>query len=268
MSSQGGGIPAYITRAVKSSLRVAAWPLSNHWLTRTLERALYYNLKLQSVSYYWLSASRPHFPNSRESFYTAYLDRDPFRLIRGFHTRRVIPAGGKVLTIGCGDGFNDYFFLSTRAGHIDAVDVEPEAIHTARRIHRAPNIHYHNLNAVQDPFPGSNYDVVVMDGCVAHFRPEDLRLLMGKIDAVTHEKSLFIGSEVMESEDQMTHDHFIAFPTTAAMETFLSEHWPKVHVWREDGPRYSQAFFRCAKSDLGFQRLEQDTSDNLRRVLS
>lgn len=268
MSGQANDTPSYITRLVKSSLRAATWPLANPWLTRTLERALYLNLKLQSVSYYWLASNRPHFPNSKEAFYTAYLDREPFRLIRGFHTSRVIPPGGKVLTIGCGDGFNDYFFSSTRASHVDAIDVEAEAIRVARRIHRARNIRFHNLDAVRDPFPDTGYDVVVMDGCVAHFRPEDLRTMMGKIAAVTHERSLFIGSEIMEPEDNLTHDHFIAFPTTGAMESFLGEFWSKVRVWREDGPRYSQVFFRCAKSDLAFQRLEQDKDDNLRRALS
>lgn len=145
MSGQANDIPSYITRLVKSSLRAATWPLANPWLTPTLERALYLNLKLQSVSYYWLAS---------------------------------------------------------------------------------------------------------------------------KIAAVTHERSLFIGSEIMEPEDNLTHDHFIAFPTTGAMESFLGEFWSKVRVWREDGPRYSQVFFRCAKSDLALQRLEQDKDDNLRRALS
>lgn len=258
-----------VDRATGLAKRLAnwmLWPGSSLWLTDALELALHWTLKVQAVRYYWLAPGRPNFPHSRAAYFTAYRDRNLAPLIRGFYTRQALAPGGRVLTIGCGDGFNDYFFLSRIAGHIDAVDVQPDAIRVARRYHGASNLRFHALDAVRDRFPHDAYDLVVMDGCIAHFPGEAMDPLLGRIAACLRADGFYVGSEVMESPDRMTHDHLQAFPDTAAMERLLAGHFPVVQVWQEDGPRYSQVFWRCANSRAAFDRMEERRRDTLARL--
>jgi len=251
---------------VKQLANWTLWPGSSLWLTDALEASLYWMLKVQALRYYWLGAGRPNFPHSRAAYFTAYRDRNVASLIRGFYTRQVLAPGARVLTIGCGDGFNDYFFLSRIAGHIDAVDVQPEAIRIARRYHRARNVHFHTLNAAQECFPRPEYDLVVMDGCIAHFPAEAMDPLLRRIAACQPPHGFYVGSEVMESPERMTHDHLQAFPEPAAMEALLARYFPVVQVWQEDGPRFSQVFWRCAGSREAFDRLEARRRDTLAQL--
>lgn len=257
-------------RGGKTLLRSALWPMGNNALTYTLERLLYGAFKVQALRYYWLSGGdrRPHFPHSRASFYTSYLDKAAGpALLRGFYARQAVRRGGTVLNIGCGDGFTDYFFLSDVAGSVDAVDVEPAAIETAKRYHRAKNVRFLHLNPADEPFPRATYDTILMDGCIAHFAPDALERLLAKIVAALGDESIYSGSEVLETPDKRTHDHLQSWATPAEMERFLARYFPHVNVWREQ-TRSWQSFvhFRCAKTLRAFDRMEDDVENNMRRV--
>jgi SAM-dependent methyltransferase len=247
-----------VSVAVRTAIGASLWPISNQWVTRGLHTLSHYAAKVQTIRYHYLSGSRLQNQPLSPAIYTmAYRDRYSPWFTRGAYNRQVIPPGGSVLTIGCGDGFYDYFFYSTLASSVDAVDIVPSAIARARQLHSAPNITYHLMDAVSSPLPRERYDVIVMDSCIAHFSESALETLLPRLVAAMGDTSMYVGSEVMETHDNRTHDHQLAFPTTEAMRTFLERFFPEVQVWKEEEPRYSRVFFRCAKSEEAFRRLEQ-----------
>jgi hypothetical protein len=111
---------------------------------------------------------------------------------------------------------------------------------------------------------GTNTDAVVMDGSLAHFSPSGLETLLLRVRELMHEESLFIGCEVMETPDRMTHDHLQAFPTPAAMERQLRRHFPGVNGGPEDGPRHDLIFFRAALSEKAVRALDDSCANNIR----
>lgn len=257
-------------RSGKTLLRSALWPVGNNALTFALERLLYGAFKVQAIRYYWLSseAGRPHFPHSRASFYTSYLDRTAAQtLLRGFYARQAVRPGGTVLNIGCGDGFTDYYFLSDVAASIDAIDVEPVAIATAKRYHGVANVQFHRLDPVAAPFPRATYDTILMDVCIAHFPPAALERLLAKIAAALGDESIYAGSEILETEDARSHDHLQSWATLADMERFLKRFFPYVNVWQERTRSWQTlVHFRCAKTLRAFDRVDDAVENNLRRV--
>jgi SAM-dependent methyltransferase len=84
------------------------------------------------------------------------------------------------LDIRCGDGFFTKRFFSSRCEYVGAIDVDEKAINISNKENSAPNITYYLLNAVNEPFPNNNYDVIVWDGAVGHFSPNDSLIILDK----------------------------------------------------------------------------------------
>ncbi len=78
----------------------------------------------------------------------------------------------RILTIGCGDGELERHLMAEGAAKaIDAIDVAPKRIETARRHAAAAGIdriRYLVRNAEDEPFPGSGYDAVIYDSSLHH----------------------------------------------------------------------------------------------------
>ena len=152
-----------------------------------------------------LAGSQPHYFDHRVgSFAFATGTGQPFGFYRGFLAAELVPEGSTLLDIGCGDGFFARRFFAPRCAHVDAIDVDAAAIAHATRRNGAPNISYRLLDAVREPFPRQRYDVIVMDGSLAHFSPTDTSHLLGKIRGAIVDDGVFVGSEALGDED---HDH-------------------------------------------------------------
>ena len=118
----------------------------------------------------WNLGEPPHFYDHRHNAFALLVGSGhPFTYYRGFYAAELIRPGDMVLDIGCGDGFFTSRFFAPRAAHVDAVDIEPDAITHASHHNTGPNIAYALLDAVSDPFPSERYDVVVIDGRSATF---------------------------------------------------------------------------------------------------
>lgn len=174
---------------------------------------------------------------------------------RGFLSAEVLRKGDRLLDIGCGDGFFDRGFFSYRCSSIDAVDIEPDAIRQARRLNPAPNIAYHVLDAVREPFPGEEYDVVVWDGALGHFSPETTDQMLQKIRASLAPDGVFVGSE---SLGRHGHDHLQFFDSLEELGEILRKHFPSVRAraltWGKPELLLHEAFWRCAFSDERLDR--------------
>jgi methylase of polypeptide subunit release factors len=86
--------------------------------------------------------------------------RLPYWVERGAYSCEPMFSGCRVLDLCCGDGFYAYYFYSSIASRIDAVDRDPKAIRHAKKWHHHPNIQFVQLDAVSDAFPMAEYDVI------------------------------------------------------------------------------------------------------------
>ena len=156
--------------------------------------------------------------------------------------------GDRVLDIGCGDGFFDRRFFAARGATVDAIDIEPSSIEHAERRNAAPGIRYQLQDAVGEPFPGDEYDIVVWDGALGHFAPETTDRMLGKIKATLGPGGAFVGSESLGFEGD---DHLQFFHSLEDLGDVFARHFPHVLVRALEyrlpgGTLRREAFWRCA----------------------
>lgn len=203
------------------------------------------------------SEQKPHFETQREFMFDfafsgppRFTGASPF--YRGFFASEVVRDGDEVLDIGCGDGFFSMRFLSERASHVDAIDVDPEAIGVARQQNAASNVSYHLLDAVVSPFPREAYDVIVWDGALGHFHPDTAETMVRKIGGHLKDHGVFIGSESLGVEGS---DHLQTFDSLDSLRALLDTEFKHTWLreldyrlsWAEGFPR-REAYWRCSQS--------------------
>lgn len=191
----------------------------------------------------------PHFYNQRWNGHKfAYGSlRNPYGFTRGFLAAEVIRYNDRLLDIGCGDGFFTNTFYSHRCQHIDAFDIEPSAIRDAERQNSNSKIRFTVLDAVREPFPGTNYDVIVWDGAIGHFASIDLSSVLNKIVNSLAQDGIFVGSESLGTEGS---DHLQFFESESELavvfQPYFKNVWIKSVEYRlEDGSIRREAYWRC-----------------------
>jgi SAM-dependent methyltransferase len=113
---------------------------------------------------------------------------------RGILGTQAIPRGGEVLDLCCGEGFYDRIYFSTRAEKIDALDRDPAAIREAMTGNTNPNVKFYVNDVARDPFPDSEYDVVLCFSALQQMDTSELDALLSKIQAVLKPTGIFFGS--------------------------------------------------------------------------
>lgn len=196
----------------------------------------------------WTFGNVPHWYDHSLDYWKWPADLHPHWLERGIYAVQVMTPGCKVLDIGCGDGFYSHYFYASIAGQVDAIDLDRNAIAHARRYHAHSNLRFVQQNAVTDRFPDTNYEVIVMDGALGHFQPEDLDALLRRIRAALAPGGLFVGFEVAESEDAQSWDHPIALPDEQAFRDLLAPYFPHVAIYTNHTPGRYNVYFRCGEN--------------------
>lgn len=227
------------------------------WGGRTRERFLRWLLGRHYQSVFrrqWTYAKSaedfPHFTDHRPgAFALAVGDGDAAPYTRGFLASEVLRAGDRVLDIGCGDGFFDRGYFAPRCAHVDAIDIEPDAIKQAELMNPAENVTYRVMDAVNEPFPAEAYDVIVWDGALGHFAPETTKTMFEKIHSALADEGVFVGSESLGQEG---HDHLQFFADLEQLGAALAETFEHVEARRLEYPIGSgvireEAYWRCAK---------------------
>jgi SAM-dependent methyltransferase len=205
----------------------------------------------------WASGGEaPHFTNHRiGTFRFGFADdaNGPEYFFRGFFSAEVLRRADHVLDVGCGDGFFTKRFFSPRCAGVDGIDIEPSAIEEATRTNSASNVRYHLLDAVNQPFPRDQYDVVVWDGALGHFSGEHTEGMLSKIKRALGPAGVFTGSESLGREEG--HDHLQFFDSLADLATLLRRRWRHVQVREVSYPINRGTFMRRE----GYWRCSDDT---------
>lgn len=200
------------------------------------------------------SIEKPHFSDHRIGMFEfAFTERQSIanKYLRGFLCLQMLRDGDALLDIGCGDGFFTRRFFAEKCSHIDAVDIEAIAVKTASAINSAPNIRYHLLDAVSQPFPRNSYSVIVWDGALGHFPAETIEAMLSKISDAVGSEGIFVGSEFLGLEG---HDHMQFFHSLEALGELFSRHFKFVKL-KESSYMIGngaflrrEAYWRCSNS--------------------
>jgi SAM-dependent methyltransferase len=193
----------------------------------------------------WLyGKEEPHFTNHRIGtfrFGFASEANGPEYFFRGFFSSELLRKSDRLLDIGCGDGFFTKRFFSARCEAVDAVDIEPSAVAEAKRFNSADNVRYLLLDAVNEPFPRTPYDVVVWDGAIGHFARKDTEVMLQKIKQGMAADGVFTGSESLGHEG---HDHLQFFESLDDMAGLLKPFWKHVQLRETTYPINRGSFIR------------------------
>jgi hypothetical protein len=208
------------------------------------------------------STEQPHFEDQRVFFFDFAFSKPPIftgasPFYRGFFASEVIRDGDLVLDIGSGDGFFSMRFLSERASHVDALDIDSSAISLAKKENFASNVQYHCSDAIIDPFPKDLYDVICWDGALGHFSAQSAARMLTKFSRHLHPQGIFIGSESLGSEG---HDHLQFFESLDDVGALFKPYFRYVCLrqinyplpWARGFVR-KEAFWRCSNHS---ERLE------------
>jgi SAM-dependent methyltransferase len=206
------------------------------------------------------SKTPPHFYNHRMGMSQFTFENKvygPFTYYRGFFASQVIQDADKLLDIGCGDGFFTKRFFSVKCGHVDAVDIEPSAIHYALINNNAENIEYHLMDAVVKDFPRREYNVIVWDGAIGHFSPGSMEIMLQKIRTALSQDGIFAGSESLGEEEV---DHLTRFNSLDDFGNLFSKYFNFVEVCSKsyrlsDEFTRHEAYWRCANQPDRLQGL-------------
>jgi SAM-dependent methyltransferase len=222
-------------------------------LLKALLRAYYRSLFRRQ--WIWRIYGGPHFTLHSINLFNVLDGRSGqliYNLYRAFLSSEIIEPGHVVLDIGCGDGALTKRFYAPRASRVDAIDVEDSAIRYARSNNAAPNIVYQRLDAVLQPFPDTQYDVIVLDGALGHFAPEAGVSLLRKISAALKPEGVFCGSESLGLEGE---DHLQYFGDLDDLRSMLLHGFQVVRVRQQryelpSGFVRREAYWRAANADV------------------
>jgi SAM-dependent methyltransferase len=109
-----------------------------------------------------------------------------------------IEAGSRVLDLGCGTGYYADVFFSPFAAEIVAIDIDPRAIETARRMHQTKNIRYEVMDFRQT-LPDGPFDAVVWTPTVVAYTADEVHSLMGRLHDVLSKDARLCGFTCVET---------------------------------------------------------------------
>jgi len=138
-----------------------------------------------------------------------------------------------VLDLFCGDAFFSYYFYSTIAGSIDAVDKDPSAIEHANRYHSHPKINYRVIDAVNEGFPREHYDLILWFEGIEHLTETEFDRIILSIKPAIEKKGILIGSTPLvstESLGQGNWEHKNEFTNVEQLQNFLSRDFADIEI--------------------------------------
>ncbi len=195
------------------------------------------------------------FDHYEDQHYQWHEHRNPLWLERGIFSLLAMPQGGETLELCCGDGFNAYHFYSIRCQNIIAVDFDASVIAHAKSYNQAPNITYKTCD-IRTEIPHGQFDNVIWDGAMEHFKESEIALIMAQIKARLKPHGVLSGYTIREQklgsgQKSLTH-HEYEFQSKEDLARFFVPHFKNVKVFETVYPTRHNLYFFCSDSTLPF----------------
>ena len=218
--------------------------------------------KLSTLSHYvqfvlqWGARPLPGwFDHYLDLYYLWGNTRSPLSCERGILGLLAIKEGARVLELCCGDGFNAFHFYSIRAGQIIAMDLDAQAIKSARRNFAASNIEF-LAGDIRRDMPVGQFDNVVWDAALEYFTEQEISELMHSVKERLGQSGVLSGQAILLRSRALEHSHIFSAPED--LVRFLKPHFRNVRLIETRYPSRHSLYFYA--SDSGLQVLPQ-TSD-------
>ena len=201
----------------------------------------------------WRLHETPEWFDHRADLYRFSEERRPYFLERGVYARELLPRGGRVLDLCCGDGFYPFHFYAETASHIEACDWDETALAHARRYHAHPRITYSRCDIVHDDLPGADYDLVVWDGAIEHFTLEDIAAVLRKVSQALRDGGVLCGYTILNEGPVVHPDHSHEFSSADELADTLHDVFPAVSTLETEYQDRRNIYFRAgfAEAALG-----------------
>ena len=191
---------------------------------------LYYRQLLRSV--YGGPKQPPSWFDHRIDLYYHW-PHNLFWLERGILPRKHMFEGCDVLDLFCGDGYYSRYFYSTTAGHIDAIDKNPNAIAHAKRWHSHPKIDYVVADATKRDFPRSRYDVIVWFEGIEHLNEAEYAAVISRVKCAMGDEGVLVGSTPILAPEQLgtgNWEHQNEFTNVAQLLEFFGRDFSDIEI--------------------------------------
>ncbi len=178
----------------------------------------------------WRIPKRPEFFDHHiDLYYTWQSSRMAHWLERGIFSTLAIKRGGKLLELGCGDGFNARNFYSSLSESVIACDFNKKAISTAKRKNSQKNINY-LLADIRNEMPKGDFDNIVWESAIEHCTEEEIKLIMTDIKHRLYNKSGTLSGHTRSDTIALEQCNY-EFKDMADLKRFLTPHFKNVTVF-------------------------------------
>ena len=201
-----------------------------------------------------LGSSPEFFDHEIDLYYQWGNTRNPLRVERGVFGGLAL-AGGKVLELACGDGFNAKHFYSIKAEKIIACDFDETALKIARSKNSAPNV-THVLADIRYKMPGNEgqFDNVIWDAAIEHFTEVEIFSIMTELKKRLKVNGILSGYTILERDDGIKHlhQHEYEFKSKEDLFRFLAPYFKNVSVFETVYESRHNLYFWASDSIIPF----------------
>jgi SAM-dependent methyltransferase len=172
---------------------------------------------------------------------------EAFPVERGIFSLLAIKEGGHVLELCCGDGFNAHHFYGARVSKIYSMDLDPEAIRSAKSNFHNPKVTY-AVGDIRKDIPKDKVDNVIWDAAIEHFTEEEIASIMATIKGILKTDGILSGYTIVERDDGRLshHDHEYEFHSKEDLARVLRKFFKKVRIFETRYPSRHNLYFYAA----------------------
>ncbi len=218
-------------------------------INRGLRRVLAFTHRAQYQVEWGVRPVPNYFDHYLDLHYFWHKTRTPLCWERGIFGLLAIRKGANLLELCCGDGFNSFYFYSIRAGSITAVDLDREAIDSAKHAFCLPNLNY-LVADIRFELPDGPYDNIVWDASLEYFTEIEIVELMKNIKSRLRHGGILSGYSIVQQVCQEEHKY--VFKTKDDLLSFLQPYFQNVRIFETIYPSRHNLYFFAGDGELPF----------------